>query len=146
MQNKQEKAVHTFQSNFNCAQAVFSVFAEDLGLDKDTCLKISTAFGGGMARRQKVCGAVTGGLMALGMKHGKGLEDADEKKTRTYEISEDFMKAFKERNGSIDCRDILGADMRTEKGMEIIQKGNLFKVRCEKCVKDAVELVMEKME
>jgi C_GCAxxG_C_C family probable redox protein len=140
MENRKEKALQFFQNQFNCAQAVFSALAEDVGMDEDTCLKISTSFGGGIARRQKVCGAVTGALMAIGAKHGKASGDTEEKKINTYRLSEEFMKAFEEKNGSIDCRDILGADMNTEEGRKIIEQENLFKVRCEKCVRDAVEI------
>lgn len=44
--NKKEKALEVFSSNFNCSQAVFSVFAEEYGLDKEIYLKIATSFGG----------------------------------------------------------------------------------------------------
>ena len=59
--NKKEKALEVFSSNFNCSQAVFSVFAEEYGLDKEIYLKIATSFGGGM-RKGEACGAVTGAL------------------------------------------------------------------------------------
>ena len=146
MENRIEKAIRLFSDNYNCAQSVFSVFAEDLGLDLNTSLKITTPFGGGICGRQKVCGAVTGALMAIGTKYGKGFGDTDEKKTKTREISEEFMQEFEKRNSSLDCIDILGVDMKTEQGQEIIQRENLTKVKCEKCVKDAVELVTKYIE
>jgi len=52
--------------HYNCAQSVFLSFAEAKGLDVETAYKISANFGGGM-KRKSVCGAVTGGLMALGL-------------------------------------------------------------------------------
>ena len=56
-------------SKFNCAQTVFCIFADDLGLDEKTALKIASGFGGGMACAE-TCGAVTGSYMVIGMKHG----------------------------------------------------------------------------
>ena len=51
---------------WNCCQAVVSVFAQDAGYDEDTCMKAATYFRGGM-QTGAVCGAVTGGLLALGL-------------------------------------------------------------------------------
>ena len=65
-------------SQFNCAQTVFSLFAKDLGMDETTALKVSSAFGGGMACAE-TCGAVTGAYMVLGMKHGHFTNDPNAK-------------------------------------------------------------------
>ena len=62
-------AAKLFEDCYDCAQTVFSHFAEELGLDEETALKISAGFGGGM-HKGDMCGTVTGGLMALGLKYG----------------------------------------------------------------------------
>lgn len=61
-------------SRFNCAQTAFSLFAEDLGLNETTALKISSCFGGGM-NCAETCGAVTGSYMVIGLKHGHSSTD-----------------------------------------------------------------------
>ena len=48
MSKKSEMALQCFSEGFSCSQAVFTAYCEDLGLDKETGLKISGAFGGGM--------------------------------------------------------------------------------------------------
>ena len=53
--NHEEKAVAYFGNNYNCSQAVFATFAEELGMDVETALKIGTPFGSG-ARRGEICG------------------------------------------------------------------------------------------
>ena len=58
----------------NCAQIVFSYFAEKNGLDINKALKISSAFGGGMGKGD-ICGAITGAYMALGLIYGNDLEN-----------------------------------------------------------------------
>lgn len=79
----QEKAIACFRNGFNCSQSVLSAFGPYYGLNDDQCLRVACAFGAGMARRQMTCGAVIGALMALGLKHGKSLNDDESKKTNT---------------------------------------------------------------
>ena len=55
----QDKARNNFKSGMNCAQSVFSVFAEELGMNLETALKVSQGFGGGMCRMREVCGCVS---------------------------------------------------------------------------------------
>ena len=59
--------------HYNCAQSVVMPFAEAAGISCETARRISANFGGGM-KRGSVCGAVTGGLMALGL---FGLDDTE---------------------------------------------------------------------
>jgi C_GCAxxG_C_C family probable redox protein len=72
---KKEKTIDAFRKGFNCSQAVLSSFSPDLGLEKETALKIACGFGAGMAKLQETCGAVTGAVMVLGLKYGKYKED-----------------------------------------------------------------------
>ena len=48
--NHKEKAKDLFQSGYNCAQSVFAAYAEELGMDFETALKVSSSFGAGMGR------------------------------------------------------------------------------------------------
>ena len=65
-----ERAKENFQSGYSCAQAVFLACTEDMGLDTETRARIASSFGGGMGGMRQVCGAVSGMLMALGLKYG----------------------------------------------------------------------------
>lgn len=49
---------------------MFSIYAEKLNLDLKTAMKIAAPFGVVMARLGETCGAVSGALMAIGLKHG----------------------------------------------------------------------------
>jgi C_GCAxxG_C_C family probable redox protein len=139
---KEEKALDYFRNKFNCSQAVFTVFGNDNGLSEDDCLRISCAFGGGMGRQQHTCGAVTGALMALGLKYGKALNDSEEKKLETYSKTQEFFKRFAELNGSVNCKVLLeGLDMNNSDDHKIIMERKLFDINCEKYVVDAVKIV-----
>lgn len=139
---KQDEALDYFRNKFNCSQAVFTVFGKDHGLSEEDCLRISCAFGGGIGRQQHICGAVTGALMALGLKYGKALNDPDEKKHQTYAQTREFFKRFTELNGSVNCKVLLdGLDMNDPDDHQKIMEQKLFDIKCEKYVSDAVEIV-----
>ena len=139
-----ERAVEYFRTGYNCAQAVFSTYGTLMGLDADTCLKVACPFGGGMGRMQHDCGAVTGAFMAIGLRHGKGTGDGEEKKSRTYGLVREFARRFEEKHGSINCRSLLECDITTESGHLRAKELGLFQTRCEKYVRDA-SIILEEM-
>ena len=138
--NKSEQASLLFNQGFNCSQAVFSVFCEDLGLDRDAALKISCGFGGGMCQGE-ICGAVTGAVMALGLKYGQSKAEDKESKEKTYEIVKEFSNRFKHINGSISCKELLDFDLSKENARKIAREKGLFKTVCPKVIKDAVNIL-----
>ncbi len=105
--SKSEEAKRLFLSGYNCAQAVFLAFSKDLGLDDQTALKLSSAFGGGMGRLREVCGAVSGMFMVLGLKYGSADPTDQKAKAQLYARVQELANQFKEENGSIICRELL---------------------------------------
>ena len=59
--NKREKAEALFLEGYNCAQAVVGAYAQEIGMDFDTAVRLVSPFGGGMGRLREVCGTVSGG-------------------------------------------------------------------------------------
>lgn len=102
-----EKARDLFKEGYNCAQAVVGAFAEELGMDKETAMKIASSFGGGMGRLREVCGSVTGMFIVAGLMDGYSDPKAKEEKTEHYKRIQQLAAAFKEENGSIICRELL---------------------------------------
>ena len=103
-----QRAMALFKEGYNCSQAVFVAFCEELGMDQKTALKLSSSFGGGMGRLREVCGAVSGMFMAAGLHYG--YEDPHDKtaKAEHYKRIQKLAEQFKEENGSIICRELLG--------------------------------------
>ncbi len=107
-ENRVEKAVRLFkEEGHNCAQSVFAAFAGKYGIDKETALKLSASFGGGMGRMRLVCGAVSGMLMVNGMENGCTDSKDPVAKKHNYEMVQRLATAFKEENGSIICGELL---------------------------------------
>lgn len=134
-----EECVEEFRKGYNCSQALLATYAKEVGMDKETALKVSSAFGGGIGCGGGVCGAVTGALMVLGLKYGNASSDRGQRPS--YDRAKEFFARFREINGATECRELLDCDISTEEGMERATKESLFTTRCPKIVKDAAEIV-----
>ena len=141
--NKTEKALTYFDQGFVCSQAVFSSYAEELGLDVDMAMKVSTAFGGGMARTAGPCGAVTGALMAIGLKYGRVELEDKAAKDKTYVLSTELMNRFSQKFGSIQCNSMLGVNISSEEGMAQAIEQNLFTTLCPAYIRYTMEILEE---
>lgn len=112
--DRQEKAVELFKSGYNCCQSVFAAFADKYGIDENTALKLSSSFGAGMGRMREVCGTVSGMMLVAGMETGTVDNNDREGKAKNYETVRRLADMFKEQNGSIICRELLGLDKDTQ--------------------------------
>jgi C_GCAxxG_C_C family probable redox protein len=137
--NKSEIALKLFDEGYNCAQSVLCAFSEETGLDRDLCLKVSSAFGAGVCRQAGVCGAVSGGLMALGLIHCNSSEPMS--KGSVYSKGGEFMARFNEANGSLTCKELLGCDISSPDGMQMARDQGLFRTKCPSLVESAVILL-----
>ena len=99
------------------------------------------AFGAGMARTGEICGAVNGALMVIGLKHAKMRPDDDDSRELSYALAQEFMDAFKEKNKSLLCRELLGVDVSTPEGMATVRQKNLFATVCPRYVRSAAEIL-----
>jgi C_GCAxxG_C_C family probable redox protein len=93
-----------------------------------------------MARKQEVCGAVTGGIIALGLKHGRG-EGQDRTPTEeTYRKVRELMSQFESKHGTCICRMLLkGCDLATPGGQRDFKEKDLLNKTCKGCVTTVVE-------
>ena len=102
-----ERARENFLNGYNCAQAVLCAFNDLTGLDADAAARIASSFGGGMGRLREVCGAVSGALLALGILRGYSDPRDPEAKKLHYHRVQEFARRFRDKNGSIVCRELM---------------------------------------
>jgi len=139
---KSEQAMSKFAEGYNCAQSVFNAFCEDLGIEPDKALKIAGGFGGGMGRKGEVCGAVTGALMVLGVRYGRGEKEADTARDIAYGRTRELMDEFARKHGSYLCRTLLNdCDLTTAEGRKFFAENDLSSKVCKPCVQSAVEIL-----
>lgn len=108
MMSKREEAMALFEEGYNCAQAVAGAFRDEVGMELDAIVKLSSGFGGGFGRLREVCGAVSGMVLIANMLYGYESPTDTESKMNYYSDIQSLAKSFSERNGSYVCRELLG--------------------------------------
>ena len=141
--SRADEAVALFQGGFSCSQAILAVYGDGKGIPRKELLKLATGFGGGMARMGHTCGAVTGAFLVLGLAYGKSVSSDDEAKEKTYSFIQEFAERFKERHGSIVCRDLLGHDLGTPEGRLAAKESGRVETFCPTLVRSAAEILEE---
>lgn len=135
-------AIDMFMKGYNCAQSVLYAFSRESGLPEEIALKISSGLGAGMGRKGEVCGAVAGGIMVLGMRHGWVANNDRTAKETTYFKTRELMSRFAEKHGSCICRELLnGCDLTTEEGQRYFKEKDYLSKICNKCVQSVVEIL-----
>lgn len=142
MKTRSGIALEKFLAGYNCAQAVFFSFCDDLGFGKDTALRLACGFGAGMARKQEVCGAVAGGILTLGLKHGRGEGQGRATTEATYVKVRELMSRFESKHGTCICHTLLnGCDLNTPEGQRYFKENDLLNKTCSGCVGTVIEIV-----
>lgn len=136
------QALAVFRGGINCTQAVLSAYAPLHGLDRDAALRLGGAFGSGMGMGE-TCGAVTGALMVLGLRHAQVTGAGFLTRDRTERETAAFIERFRARNGTVSCKELLGCDLGTPEGRAAARRDRSFKRRCPKFVRDAAEILDE---
>ena len=86
-------------------------------------------------------GAVTGAFMAIGLKYGKTKAEDKGAQDKTYELVGEFVARFKDRHGSIVCRELLGCDLSNPEGLKTASEKGLFDILCPQFVRDSIEIL-----
>ena len=140
MKTRSDIAVEKFLAGYNCAQAVLYSFCDELHFDKDLALRLASGFGAGMARRQGTCGAVTGGIIAIGLRHGRGDGQDRARTEETYRKVRELLWQFESKHGTSICRTLLnGCDLNTPAGQRYFKENDLQNRTCKGCVKTVGE-------
>lgn len=105
---RSERAEELFFEGYTCAQSVVLAFADLTGVDGAVLERLSAPFGGGMGRLREVCGAVSGMAMLLGLSRQWDTLDKEEKE-ELYAKERELAEKFREKAGSIVCRDLVAA-------------------------------------
>jgi len=125
----ENRAEELFSNGFNCSQSFFGACAEYYGESRNTAVKTAAPFGGGIARTGENCGALSGLLMAYGLKPGDP-DGSAEKKAVVYEACGKLMESFKREQGSTKCKDLIGVDISTPEGRQAAAEKDTHNTVC----------------
>ena len=134
-----EKAKENFRIGFNCAESVLKSLADEIGAECSYIPKIATCFGAGLGRHGEICGAITGAVMALGLKYGRSDTKEPEAKEKAYAIVDGFIKTFKSKFKNVRCIDLTGCNMLTPEGLQKAKDINIHRNICTDIVVFAAE-------
>ena len=119
------------RKGYSCSQSVAVACADMVDLPKEILFRASEGFGAGMGTMDGVCGALTGGLLIAGLKNSTANLDTPKSKASTMKISRAMLTSFRDKCGSIICRELKGVDT-----------GKML-CSCPECIKHGVEVVEE---
>jgi len=137
-----EKAAKRFLDGYNCAQSVLWAMSEYWNIKNELIPKIATAFGAGIGRCGCVCGALAGGVMAVGAKYGTN-EPSVEKRLKAYELTQKLYRQFESQHGSVLCRELIGYDLLDPRELDKARKAKVFEEKCADFVRKTVETLIE---
>lgn len=156
-----QKAGDYEEAAVSCSQGTFAALQEGFDLGGGTAMIKAATIMPGVASRKETCGAVLGGLMALGIKFGKDkIHDAESvtpagkaeilaSRQRAWRFCEDFKREF----GSTMCGDIrpiiMGRDYNSMEPIErqqFLDDGGPKKCRvvAEKAARIVASIILEK--
>lgn len=147
MDDQVKTAENLFLQGYNCSQSVLAAFSDEIGLDRETALKLSSSFGGGMGRMREVCGAVSAMFMIAGLKYGYNDPKDRNAKTEHYKLIQQLAAEFQKENGSIICRELLDLPKGPDCPAPEARTQNYYKKRpCVEIVKSAAKIMKHYME
>ena len=143
MSERVEQAVTMFVDGYSCAQSLLAVYGPSFGVEREAALRLAAPLGGGMSRTDGPCGAATGALLVLGLRHGYSHPDDEEGSERIRNLSQEYLRKYQERKGSTMCTDILGHNLSQPGVPEKVKEGQLSLETCPDAVRTAAELLEE---
>ncbi len=123
----------------NCAQAILTVYGEDVGMDADTARVFGRPLGGGVGVSGGICGFLSGAVQVLA--HAFNHPDEGQARKDTHPKVVEFLNAFKEKHGALTCNELLGVVRSTEEGERRMKEEGLARKICPNFARDAAEIL-----
>ena len=133
IQARVAKAMELFKKKYNCAQSVACAFSDKTDVPEELLFRMTEGLGHGMGSFDGTCGSIAAASILAGLKHSTGNLDTPDSAKMSEQASKACILAFKEKNGSVTCRELKGIDTGTP------LRG------CGGCVKDAVTIIAENL-
>lgn len=136
------EAVSYFKEGYNCAQSILLAMQKFWNVENPLEPKIASAFGGGIGRRGSLCGALTGGVISIGLKYGTNNPVVEERE-KAYSLALEFYNRFKKACGGVLCRDLIGCDLTNPEELENARGSNIFIEKCAHFIEKAVQILID---
>ena len=115
---------------YGCAETSYMVLKAAFDLDDPMDPSAAVALNGGVAWSGGLCGALTGAALAVGMLAERRIHDHTRAKLVARELVAETIERFREAHGSMDCRELIGYDLRAPGGHDAFLASGLWRTRC----------------
>jgi len=147
LSEREKRVQQIYDSGYNCAESVLKSCQEIYRLPgAEAVPKVATGFGGGIGRKGSVCGALTGGILALGLAMGRMDPKDAQARDRVYAIAREIYEKFEKEFGTVLCFSLTQCDLATPEGQKKFKELGLHKNLCSKFVQGMVKWVGEAIE
>lgn len=133
LQDNLRKSGETYRAGYTCSQAVFCAFAKGMNLDEDIACRLMEGFGGGIAGRQEVCGAILAATAIISFYYSSGCDCKESNREEVFEKVKKASEIFQKEYGGITCKEILRGECPKQFG-------------CGMKVKDAILIISQILE
>ncbi len=138
MSNSYQKGKEAFDSGLYCAESVLKVITDEEGVSSPLLPGIATGFCSGMSRTCNMCGALTGGILALNVVFGRN--SSDDSVEENYKAVQKLVSDFENEFGSTNCQELLGCNLGNDIGQKKFNENELY-LKCGEYTGKATELV-----
>ena len=137
-----KEAVTLFGRGANCAESTLTAVSHLVGVE-DARQQMATGFGGGLGRCKSLCGAVAGGIMAIGQAHGRKTTEDVEAKEKTYSLVGDFHRRFIDEFETDNCFELIGYDLSDPEDVRKCMEEKVFETKCRTYVETSVSILYD---
>jgi C_GCAxxG_C_C family probable redox protein len=92
-----------------------------------------------MGRSGHICGAISGGLIAIGLAVGRTDAKDEGGRQEAYEASRELLQSFRKQWGALTCRELTQCDLSTPEGYEKYRQLKLNETKCSKIVRETTK-------
>ncbi len=131
------------ERGFLCSEAVLLALSESLEVSSELIPRIATGFGAGVGRRGEVCGALSGGVMGLGIRFGRSSPEEGRGERRPYWFASELTDLFGESLGCVRCMDLLGLDLSDPGDLQAYRERGMWGTRCREIIATATGLAYD---
>ncbi len=135
------RARELFTSGMFCAESVLQAVAESQGCASPLIPRIATGLCAGCSRTGNLCGALTGGMLAISLVHGR--DCPDDSRDACYSRVQALANAFQETFGAVNCAELLGYRLDDEEQLRKVRELGLIQSRCLGFTEQTVRLVLD---
>ena len=128
---------------YGCAESTLVALKSVFDLPRPSDSSSAMAFNGGIAWTGGPCGAITGAALAIGMLAERRIPDHARAKRVARELVARLMAEFAERHGSIDCRALVGMDLRAPGAHDAFIASGAWRTGCMAQIEFAVARTAE---